>query len=191
MTSHRSFPKPGKGIPAAPKPRAPRAKPTAKKLLTGTAAPLKKLAKLKAPKAGPSSVKKPKPIDEGNGTMFVPLSDAECAKLGMTLAKKLHAREEEIRDQADTKKAMNERTSALDAEIHRLQTSIREKREERPAPGLFDKLNTHKEKPLAKDTMVKADRPRATGPIETNAPKVTSDSVTVEAVVAAGGTVTL
>jgi hypothetical protein len=165
MSTHKSFPKPGGAVKRSTKGtvvKAPKkAKPTVaafdKKVLAREA---KKGATPKAAKAkpaGPTVLRKPKPVDEGNGTSFVPLTEAEIAAMGMKLARKLHDRESELRDQADTKKGMADRLSEIDTGIYRMQTAMREKREERPSPGLFDKLDKHKEKPLAKDTMKKAE----------------------------------
>jgi hypothetical protein len=178
MTVHRSFPKPGAGIKAAPpKPRAPKAKPTVKKLIAALKTVVKPAKEAKPPKAGPATPVKVKPVDQGNGTFYEALDEKQLAQAARDLAKKLHLREEELSSQAEARKLANGRLADLDRDIHRLQTQIREKRVEKPNPGLFDKaakkLDEAKEKPLGKDVMAKPDRPKAEGPIETNAPKPT------------------
>lgn len=180
MTTHRSFPKPGKGIPAAPKPRAPKAKPTKKtqaveKEVAARAGETKKAKPAKAPKAGPTGKPKFKPVDEGNGTVFVKLTPDEIRERGKELATQLQKREQEVDAQAETRSAMKARLDEFDNKIHQLGIAIREGREERPAPGLFDKLSRHKTEPIAKDTMKKPESTKATGKTDdklvTNAPE--------------------
>lgn len=160
MTSHKSFPKPspksghygGGKITTLRKGETPKAKKTKRSVKVTIPASTAKAKK--APKAGPTTVKKPAPVDEGNGTFFEALTEAEIADRGRKLAKALHEREQELTAQAQAKKLMNDRIASFDTIIHRLQTAIREKREERATPGLFDKqAKEAKEKPLAKDTM--------------------------------------
>lgn len=175
MTKHRSFPKPGAGIKATPpKPRAPKAKPTPK-----AASSPKKATK--PPKAGPAKPVKVKPVDQGNGTFYEALDEKQLAQAARDLAKKLHEREEELEAQADARKLANGRLADLDRSIHTLQTQIREKRIEKPNPGLFDKaakkLDEAKNKPIGKDVMAKPSKPKAEGPIETNEPKPTREQL--------------
>jgi len=79
----------------------------------------------------------------------VPLSEAEIAARGLKLARKLNEREIEVAAQQSAKKLMAARLTDIDAEVHRLQTAIREKIEEQPAPGLFE------DKAVGENTMAK------------------------------------
>lgn len=90
-----------------------------------------------SPAAGPSTPKKPRSLDQGIGTVRVPLTDADIAARGLKLARKLNEREIEVAAQASAKKLMSGRLADIDDEIHQLQTAMREKIEEQPAPGLF------------------------------------------------------
>ena len=99
--------------------------------------------------AGPKTPKKVKDVNEGLGTVRIPLSDAEIAARGIKLARKLNEREVEVAAQSSAKKLMTARLTDIDDEVHRLSTAINEKIEERPAPGLFE------DKAVGEDTMAK------------------------------------
>ena len=164
----KSFPKPGKKVPPPPKPRAPKAKPQPKAVAKPKEKPsgsvkvkppgIPAVKGKKPPKAGPTGKTKFKPVDEGLGTMFVKLTPSEIGERGKELAVQLQKREQEVDAQAETRSAMKARLDDFDNTIHRLGIAIREGREERKAPALFDSLDQHKEKPIAEDVMGKGSK---------------------------------